>query len=368
MAHAHLPYHRRITTALLVALLLAGLAATLAPEPVTAQDGAMTGVTISNLNTRAAPERSAPLIGTIPARVEITLEARNGIGDWVLVHTLDGGLRGWVVSRYLIWPEGAGVGTLPVSEEVIPTAQGETLAMLEAAPVIPAVTGRAREIYQHGLSLGNHADRFSKVGDCQSVTAFFLSVYDDGSYTLGDSYAGLQPTIDHFAGSWGRDSASVWSGFTIFSVLDPIWANPDRCEPGETPQACEYRLWQPSFVFISLEVTNGITAADYDASLRQILDFWIGNGVVPILATKADNYEGDWSINAAIARAAWEYDIPLWNFLMAVRDLEGGGIEDGFHLTFAPSYFDNETCMEAAWPWRNLTALQTLDSVWRGVQ
>jgi hypothetical protein len=228
-------------------------------------------------------------------------------------------------------------------------------------------TGRAREIYQYGLTLGNHPDRFSKVGDCQSVPEFFLGPFETGAYSLGD-YSYLQATLDHFAGSFGRESAAVWSGFTIYSILDPTWSNPARCYSGETPQACEYRLWKPSFVIISLEITSGVVAEDYEANLRRILDFWINHGVVPILGTKADNREGDWSINLIIARLAWEYDIPLWNFLVAAHPLPGFGVYDGFHLTFAPNNFDDPTSMESAWPWRNLTALQALDSVWRGVQ
>jgi hypothetical protein len=36
---------------------------------------------------------------------------------------------------------------------------------------------------------------------------------------------------------------------------------------------------------------------------------------------------------------------------------------DGFHLTFARNFFDDPKRMKTAWPWRNLTALQTLDAV-----
>ncbi len=161
---------------------------------------------------------------------------------------------------------------------------------------------------------------------------------------------------------------AVWSGFNLASVLDPTWANPAFCRAGESPQACEYRLWRPAFVIISMETWHGRTTEQYEDALRQVLDFWIEHGVVPILGTKADNREGDWSINATIARVAWEYDIPLWNFLMAAQPLEGYGTTDGFHLTYAPDFYDNPENMRAAWPWRNLTALQSLDAVWRGVQ
>jgi hypothetical protein len=55
-------------------------------------------------------------------------------------------------------------------------------------------------------------------------------------------------------------------------------------------------------------------AQEYDKYMRRVLDRIIETGAVPIIATKADNLEGDHSINATIAQIAYEYDIPLWNF------------------------------------------------------
>lgn len=348
---------RQLILALLLALVL--VAAVAAQEqPITR--------TIDNLRVRVGPGTENVQISRIPARSEVVVEARNVVGNWTLVHTPDGAIRGWVASRYLIWTDDLVLETLPVSDEIIPSEQSALMVRLNDTPVVPVATGRAREIFQYGLSLGNHPDRFSKVGDCQSVSGYFLGPYDQGTYNLGE-YGHLQATIDQFAGSFARDSLSVFSGFIIHSVLDPTWANPAQCEPGETPQECEYRLWQPSFVLISMETTYGITPEGYEQSLRQILDFWISKGVVPIVGTKADNREGDWSVNAVIARVAWEYDVPLWNFLMATQPLPMEGVYDGFHLTYAPPYFNNPDNMQSAWPWRNLTALQTLDSVWRGV-
>jgi hypothetical protein len=106
----------------------------------------------------------------------------------------------------------------------------------------------------------------------------------------------------------------------------------------------------------------------FDDNLRQIIEQLIDNGIVPILATKADNLEGDEAINLEIAKLAYEYDIPLWNFWLAVQPLPNHGLqEDGSHLTVAGPYFDDANRMMAAWPWRNLTGLQTLNSAWLGV-
>lgn len=236
-------------------------------------------------------------------------------------------------------------------------------------PVIPEITDTAREIYRRGLELGNNPNAFSKVGDCQNVTAYFLTDFDQsGQYRLGE-YDELQATINHFAGSWARESAAVEAGFNVASVLSPMWADPKRCQKGENPLACEYRLHQPSVVIISMETWwSARPAEEYERYLRQVVEFWIERGVVPILGTKADNVEGDHSINAAIVRVGQALDVPVWNFWAAVQPLPNRGLEtDGFHLVYARPFFDDSRLMQAGWPVRNLTALQMIDAVWRGV-
>ena len=92
-------------------------------------------------------------------------------------------------------------------------------------------------------------------------------------------------------------------------------------------------------------------------------------GVLPILGTKADNLEGDGSVNRTLHALALEYEIPLWNFWAAVQDLPRAGLDDDqAHLTFGYNHFDDPLAMQNAWPVRNLTALQVLDAVWRGTQ
>ena len=102
-------------------------------------------------------------------------------------------------------------------------------------------------------------------------------------------------------------------------------------------------------------------AGDADALLlttRQLP--WVMLGTI----SQPDNLEGDGSINAAIAQVANEYDVPLWNYWAAVQPLPDKGLwDDGFHLTYALNYFDDARRMKNAWPWRNLTALQAIESV-----
>lgn len=236
-------------------------------------------------------------------------------------------------------------------------------------PVIPTISDTAREIYQRGLAMGNNPNTFAKVGDCQNVHSYFLGVFDNPEeYRLGETYAYLQEMIDHFAGSFSRNSEAVDNGFNVASVLSPLWAS-RRCETGESPNVCENRQHNPSIVIISMETWwSGENSQIYEDYLSEIVEFWIDEGVVPILATKADNLEGNHGINRAIANVAIRYDIPLWNFWLAVQDIPNGGLsEDGFHLTFARNFFDDPIRLRRGWVVRNLTALQALDAVWRGV-
>ena len=77
----------------------------------------------------------------------------------------------------------------------------------------------------------------------------------------------------------------------------------------------------PSVALISFEEAWDGNVEKYETYLRQVIEYAIEQGVVPVVATKADNLEGGNRINALIARLAWEYDIPLWNFWAAVQPL-----------------------------------------------
>ena len=239
----------------------------------------------------------------------------------------------------------------------------------KSMPVVPeGVSRRMTEVYRRGLALGRFPDRFSKLGDCQNVPSVFLSMFDTGDYHLGEQYAYLQPTIDHFAGSWERASFAVKGAMTVAAVQTLYFTYPS-CNKDEPPMVCEIRMNNPSIVLISFETWwAGKPAAGYENRLRSVVEYVLSQDVVPILATKADNIEGDYSINAAIARVAYEYEVPLWNFWAATYPLPNHGLyADGFHLTVARDYFDDPVRMEMARPWRNLTALQALDAVYRGV-
>ncbi len=226
-------------------------------------------------------------------------------------------------------------------------------------PVIPTLSARALEIYNAGLAMGNDPHAFSKIGDCQVIKEVFMGIYDmPGRYFLSESEQNLQETINNFAGYFNTDGQAVKGGFNAASVMSALWANPDFCLPGETPLECEVRITKPTFAFIRLERWfEGRTAERYEMYMRQIIEYLIAHGVVPILATKADNVEGDHSLNLVTARLAWEYDIPLWNWWLQAQPLSNHGLDpdrpDGFHIS------------PEAWDATSYGALRTLDALWR---
>lgn len=255
------------------------------------------------------------------------------------------------------------LGPIPTPEQKEPLPENAWMQM----PVVPtSISDRARQIYEYGLSLGTDPTHFSIIGDCQNVSSYFLSVFDKpGEFSLGTEYAYLQPTIEYYKDSYSRKSLAVRGGYNAAAVLSPFRADKKQCNPNESPLDCELRKWRPSIVIVSMETWwSEKPATEYDKYMRKVLDRIIATGALPIIATKADNLEGDNSINATVAQIAYEYQIPLWNFWAAVHPLPNHGLSpDGFHLTFARNFFDDPQRMKSAWPWRNLTALQTLDTV-----
>jgi len=237
-------------------------------------------------------------------------------------------------------------------------------------PVIPTeVNQTVLDIYTRGLALGNNPQAFSKIGDCEAVATWFLKDFDLGEryYNLGE-YADLQTVIDYYKGSFERESLAAKAGFTAASALSPLWSDPYKCQKNETPLDCEYRTNKPVLAFIIMGTNDHNHQATFESNLRKVVERSIELGVVPVLVTKADNLEGDNSLNATIADIANEYDVPLWNFWAAVQPLPSHGLQtDKAHLTFYKNDFSDPEALNFAWPIRNLNALQMLDVLMNGL-
>ena len=340
---------------LLIALLIPAPRAAAAPR-------ATFTLIVHSIFTLVSPQDNAPATYSIFKDETYPIIARNAQSTWVQLELIGADKEAWVRVEYGIVKGNLGDAPIKGDKGVAATTPRPQPPIKN---VLPAISARARDIYQTGLLIGNNPRAFSKIGDCNSVTPFFLAPFDSSEYRLGD-YKDLQETINHFGGSFARDSMTARVGFNTASLFSRLWADPNLCK-GENPLECEYRLHRPSIAFVSLG-TNGawLTSVDYENGMRNIIDFLIARGVLPILSTKADDLD-EGRFNPIVIKLAREYDVPLWDYRAAVEHLSNFGLgADAFHLTWGPSHFDQP--IYAAWQWRNLTALQSLDAVWRGVR
>ncbi|MGZ9235459.1 MAG: hypothetical protein ACXW4E_08040 [Anaerolineales bacterium] len=226
-----------------------------------------------------------------------------------------------------------------------------------------------RELYQRGQANGNNPRAFSKIGDGEISAAWFFTAFDlgNGYYDLGP-HQDLVPVIEQFAGSFGWIGMAARRGFNTGRILDTSESKSELCQSGESPLTCELRLHRPAFAILSLGTNQVWQPEEFESGMRQILEILLSQNVAPILSTKGDNLEGDHRINRTVACLAQEYDVPLWNFWSAIQPLPNHGLQSDLeHLTYGVTDFDDKHAMQSAWTVRNLTALQVLDAVWRGV-
>jgi hypothetical protein len=232
------------------------------------------------------------------------------------------------------------------------------------------VRENVRAIFESGQAQGRNPQAFSRLGDSTIENPQFLSRFDTGPYHLGP-YAYLQGVIDTYRGSFGRQGVGVRRGLHTWNVFDPMWADPAVCGPGEHMLDCELRVHNPAVLIIKLG-SNDVGVPDTTTrSLRQIVEYCIEHGIVPILGTKADRHEGPDNVNNAIVRQiAAEYRVPLWDFDLLAGTLPGRGMaSDGVHLTtFYAHDWSLPEAYRSGYGLSNLTALMILDQVWRSTQ
>jgi hypothetical protein len=227
------------------------------------------------------------------------------------------------------------------------------------------VRQHVRAIFGEGQAYGRNPRAFSKLGDSVTLTDHYLTRFDSGHYNLGE-YDYLQATIAHYGGSFARYGVATRIGLHAWSIFDPLWANKEWCLPDEDMVACELRLFNPSVLLVKIGSNDSGAASAFDKNMRQLVEFAIDNGVIPILATKADRFEGpDDRNNRMIRQIAQEYQIPLWDYDLVAGTLPRRGLSgDDVHMTMADAddYTKAET-FERGYPVSDLTALMTLYEV-----
>lgn len=227
----------------------------------------------------------------------------------------------------------------------------------------------SREIFARGQELGRDAHVFSKIGDSVVLTTHFLIKFDTGLYELGE-YADLQRVIDYFAGSYGRYGVAIRVGLHAYGILDPAWANKEWCQANESMLACEIRLNNPSLLIIRVGSNDSLKAAEFDQAMREVVQQTIDSGVIPIIVTKADRFEGDDNHNNEILRQITaDFHIPLWDFDRIADTLPNRGLSaDGIHLTITESNdYTQAKTFTRGYPISDLTGLLMLDALWTQV-
>lgn len=242
-----------------------------------------------------------------------------------------------------------------------PTSEVDASAWKDL-PVLPEnVDASLQRVYQRGLELGNDPYAFSIFGDCQSRPEEFFGVFETDDSVIESLSPELREAVDNFRGSFNRESPTAKDGTTPGSLLWTQWHRGEfGCSFAETPVECELRIHRPSFVIIHVGTHFESRNTEY---LRRVILQLLDAGVVPILATKADNREKDERINRDMAMLATEYDLPLWNFWAAVSDLPNRGLYTRDDRPLQGDIYLTEEALER----HRMTGLAALNVVWRAV-
>jgi hypothetical protein len=234
----------------------------------------------------------------------------------------------------------------------------------------PEVQDTIRLTAELGRQLGRNPHAFSKIGDSVTLTPHYLARFDSGQYVLGD-YGYLQPAIDQYAGSFERFGVATRIGLHAWALFDPLWADKEWCLPNEDMVACEVRLNNPSVLLIRLGSNDSGAESAFKSNMRALIEYALENGIVPILATKADRFEGqDNRNNKIIRQIASEYNVPLWDFDRVADIIPGRGLGgDQVHMTMYDNndYTDPEA-FTRGYPVSDLTALMTIYAVYEEMQ
>lgn len=237
---------------------------------------------------------------------------------------------------------------------------------VESIIVMPEnVKQHMREIYALGQEIGRNPFAYSKVGDSTIQNPFFMARFEEpGGYFLGE-YAYLQPAVDHFRGSHGREGMAVRKGFHSWTVNDPFWADNTVCQPNETPVICEIRTHNPSILLIRLGSNDSGVPEMFNDNVRVVVEIALANGIIPVIGTKADRFEGSNINNEILRQIAAEYQLPLWDFDTAAQMIPGRGLDiDNVHLTtFYAHDYSSPVALQRGHGVHNLTALMMLQTL-----
>ena len=96
----------------------------------------------------------------------------------------------------------------------------------------------------------------------------------------------------------------------------------------------------------------------------------IRSGIIPVLVTKSDRFEGDDRHNATMRLLATEYAVPLWDFDIVAGTLPNRGLSgDSVHLTmYGVNDYTDPATLSFGYPLSDLTGLMMLDAIRQTVE
>ena len=238
-----------------------------------------------------------------------------------------------------------------------------------------------RDLYGLGQVLGNNPYAFAKIGDSITVNTSFMYAFGTPYYDL-DNYQHLQPIIDLFSlpNGHGTDSFRAKSlaaevGWSSSALLDPAFRDEQRCNWGESPLRCEYRISQPAFAIIMLGTNDSgyRSLSSFHNDMKRIIEVTESLGIIPIISTipnRPTHVRRIAEMNQILRDLAAEHHIPLLDYALVMSTLPNDGLAwDDLHPSSSPDGYETAgiftpTNLRYGYVVRNLTALEMLNRVW----
>ncbi len=334
-----------------------------------------------DMNVRSGAGTTFPAAGRLANGAAVRVIERNRAGTWLRINQYGGDgsvtLDGWVLGGYLRLSPDFRMSMIPINTQIqdsLPGAFGGNIARLYDTPVFSPLTGslltNLRLISTRGRLNGIRPNSIIKVGDSLSADPLYLTVISREPRDYGP-FDYLIETVDYYRDSTIDPGIAASVGMATYTVLDPQWAPDDRCDPAESPLACELRVKQPFAAFILFGPNDVLhVSPDYfREQYRQIIQLCIDNGTIPVISTfsfneNADNADRALAFNLVVLDLAAEYEIPLINLWLAARPLPEFGLEGDFvHMQLSGFPYLKLSRGDEAWygaTLRNLLALGML--------
>lgn len=248
------------------------------------------------------------------------------------------------------------------------------------SPITESVKANLRAIFLAGQQKGQRAYVFAKLGaSFEDDVNTFAGCFTPEKMNL-DSYSALSGTVDYFSqpigpeapgeSSWTRDSVAAISGWAAVDGL--------KVTNGKSAIETELDALKPAFALVAYNGNDigksSITA--YRANIETIIELCLARGIIPILRTKPREETTSTTrpqkiieYNAVLRGLAQQYQLPLLDLNLAVKDVVGALGGDNLHL----SSYTGKNCWLTAEaltfgkPIYNLIFLQALDRLRRMV-